>query len=204
MWVGVMDHVCNEHFWATGCCQHEPLEEGSQDKPWMEQGSAAHRALAAIVFDKRWLNQVKKFISFRTTSDLESFQNHILLYASKRMSCTPFIYKTRTLLAAIDYNLHNQRMPARNKDGHKMYKRAYNKKKVKEKKDYKYIPDLQKAILGRRLKSGTSLPHKTTIRADDPRRLGLLPSAQPPPPTSELVQKRVSRGDTAPTNPQED
>ncbi|KAG1927355.1 hypothetical protein F2P79_024293 [Pimephales promelas] len=204
------------HFWycskqASTEEEFKPLEEGSQDKPWMEQGSAAHWALAAIVFDKRWLNQAKKFINFRTTSDLESFQNHILLYASKRMSYTPFIYKTRTLLAAIDYNLHNQRMPARNKDGHKMYKRAYNKKSknwsvytVKEKKDYKYIPDLQKAILGRRLKSRTGLPRKTTIRADDPRRLGLLSSAEPPPPTSELVQKHVSRGDTAPTKPQED
>ncbi|CAM4597551.1 unnamed protein product [Leuciscus chuanchicus] len=112
MWVGVMHHVCNEHFWATGCCQHELLEEGTQDKPWMEQ--------------------------------------------------------------------------------------------VKEKKDYNYIPDLQKAVLGRRLKSGTGLPRKTILREDDPRRLGLVSSAQPPPPTSELVQKHVSRGDTAPTNPQED
>ncbi|XP_041944101.1 uncharacterized protein LOC121706417 isoform X2 [Alosa sapidissima] len=201
MWVGVMHHVRNEHFWATGCCQHEPLEEGSQDKPWMEQGSAAHRALAAIVFEKRWLNLVRKFLNFRTTSDLESFQNHILLYAAKRMSYTPFVYKTRTLLAAIDYNMHNRRVPALNKDGHKMYKKSYNKKSknwavytIKEKKEYKYIPDLQKAILGRRLKSGTGLPRKTTLRPEDPRRLGLLSSAEPSPPTSELIQRRVTRG----------
>ncbi|CAM4732660.1 unnamed protein product [Leuciscus chuanchicus] len=121
MWVGVMHHVRNEHFWATGCCQHEPLEEGSQDKLWMEQG----RKDRTITNPKNWA-----------------------------------VYT------------------------------------VKEKKEYKYIPDLQKAILGRRLKSG--LPRKTTLRADDPRRLGLLSSAQPPPPTSELVQKHVSQGDTAP------
>ncbi|CAL8293151.1 unnamed protein product [Arctogadus glacialis] len=40
---------------------------------------------------------------------LESFQNHVLMYAAKRMGYTPFVYKTRTLLAAIDYNKHNQR-----------------------------------------------------------------------------------------------
>ena len=58
--------------------------------------------------------------SHRTTSDLENFQNHILMYASKRMAYTPLVYKTRTLLAAIDYNKHNRRAPAVSKTGHKM------------------------------------------------------------------------------------
>jgi len=48
MWVGVMHHVCNEHLWATGCCQHEPLEEGSQDKPWMEQGDQIRKRTEKI------------------------------------------------------------------------------------------------------------------------------------------------------------
>ncbi|XP_076126224.1 uncharacterized protein LOC143105969 [Alosa pseudoharengus] len=65
MWVGVLHHVRDEHSWATGCCQHEPLEEGSQEKPWIEQGSAAHKALAGVVLDKRWLGLVKKFLNFR-------------------------------------------------------------------------------------------------------------------------------------------
>ena len=30
------------------------------------------------------------------------------------------IYKTQTLIAAIDYNYHNHRIPARGKDGHRM------------------------------------------------------------------------------------
>ncbi|KAK7130436.1 hypothetical protein R3I93_019927 [Phoxinus phoxinus] len=120
MWVGVLHHVSNEHSWASGFCEHEPLEEGSENKPWIIAGSAAHQALTAIVLEKRWLTQVKKFINFRTTSDLESFQNHILMYAAKRMSYTPFIYKTRTLLAAIDYNKDNRRLPAFNREGHKM------------------------------------------------------------------------------------
>ncbi|KAF1383744.1 hypothetical protein PFLUV_G00135020 [Perca fluviatilis] len=107
MWVGVLHHVRNEHSWATGFCEHEPLEEGNEDKPWINQGSAAHQALTAIVLDKR-------------TTDLESFQNHLLMYAAKRMPYTPFVYKTRTLLGAIDK--HNQRLPARNREGHKMYR----------------------------------------------------------------------------------
>ncbi|XP_065131571.1 uncharacterized protein [Paramisgurnus dabryanus] len=201
MWHGVLHHVRNQHSWATGCCEHEPLDEGSQNKPWIQQGSAAHQALTAIVLDKRWLSQVKKFINFRTTSDLESFQNHILMYAAKRFAYSPPVYKTRVLLAALDYNNHNHRLPARNKDGHKIYRRYFNKKSqiwsvytTKEKKQYSYIQDLQKAILGRRIRSGRGLPRKQMLRSDDPRRMGLL-AAVPPPPTAELVQDHIERGD---------
>jgi len=67
-----------------------------------------------------FFNYLFGYFPHRTTSDLESFQNHILMYAAKRMSYTPFVYKTRTLLAAIDYNKHNRRLPARNREGHKM------------------------------------------------------------------------------------
>ncbi|XP_063067340.1 uncharacterized protein LOC134458876 [Engraulis encrasicolus] len=209
MWIGVLHHIQNEHSWSIGECQHEPLDEASRDKPWIEPGSAAMQALTAVVLDKRWLTLVPKFLNFRTTSDLENFQNHILMYASKRMAYTPLVYKTRTLLAAIDYNKHNRRAPAVSKTGHKMYRRSYNKKSsswsvhtVKEKKQYSYIPEIQKAILARRLRSGTGLPRKIQMRPNDPRRLGLVSSAEPPPSTEELVQRHVSRGDLATHSPE--
>jgi len=43
------------------------------------------------------------------------------MYAAKRFAYSPPVYRTRVLLAALDYNNHNHRQPARNKDGHKMY-----------------------------------------------------------------------------------
>lgn len=46
-------------------------------------------------------------------------------------------------------------------------------------------------------KSGAGLPRRQTLRLDDPRRLGLLATA-PPPPTSELVQSHVVRGEGVP------
>ncbi|XP_039539661.1 uncharacterized protein LOC120487527 isoform X2 [Pimephales promelas] len=204
MWHGVLHHVRNQHSWATGCCDHEPLDESSQNKPWIQEGSAAHQALTAIVLDKRWLSQVKKFINFRTTSDFESFQNHILMYAAKRFAYSPPVYRTRVLLAALDYNNHNHRQPARNKDGHKIYRRYFNKKSkswsvytTKEKKQYSYIQDLQKSIIGRRIASGRGLPRKQTLRSDDPRRRGLLADVLPPP-TAELVQAHIERGHIPP------
>uniref|UniRef100_A0AAV2MQD2 Uncharacterized protein n=1 Tax=Knipowitschia caucasica TaxID=637954 RepID=A0AAV2MQD2_KNICA len=33
-----------------------------------------------IVLNRRWLKDVEKFLTFRTTSQLESFQNHILIF----------------------------------------------------------------------------------------------------------------------------
>ncbi|KAF0044760.1 hypothetical protein F2P81_003918 [Scophthalmus maximus] len=40
---------------------------------------------------------------------LESFQNHILMYASKRQAFTPRVYDSRVVLAALDYNFHRKR-----------------------------------------------------------------------------------------------
>ncbi|KAL7378193.1 hypothetical protein ABVT39_010029 [Epinephelus coioides] len=94
-------------------CSQEPRKE-------TEGCSPAHQALTAVVMDKHWLENVKKFLNFRTTLDLESFQNHILMYAGKRFAYSPPVYEARTLLAAIDYNYHNNRPAALNSEGNKM------------------------------------------------------------------------------------
>ncbi|XP_074513327.1 general transcription factor II-I repeat domain-containing protein 2-like [Sebastes fasciatus] len=44
-----------------------------------------------------------------STSDVESFQNHVLMYAAKRFAFSPPVYGARTLLAALDYNHVNQK-----------------------------------------------------------------------------------------------
>lgn len=58
---------------------------------------------------------------FRSTAELENFQNHILMYAAKRFSFTPPVYRARNLLAALDYNEHIDRPPLVNKDGTQRY-----------------------------------------------------------------------------------
>lgn len=84
------------------------------------------------------------------------------------------------------------------------YKRYYNKKSknwsvyaLKEAKTYAYIPELQKAILQSRIDSGRGLPRKVTLEEDDPERLGLVNTADAPPPTAELVARHLSRGTIA-------
>lgn len=54
---------------------------------------------------------------YRSTAELENFQNLILMYASKRHSYTPPVYQCRNILAALDHNGHLDRTVITNKDG---------------------------------------------------------------------------------------
>jgi hypothetical protein len=61
------------------------------------------------------------FGHFRSTAELEAFNNLILMYAGKRFSYTPPVYRARCLLAAIDNNHHLQRPTLLNKQGLERY-----------------------------------------------------------------------------------
>uniref|UniRef100_A0A1A8PZ00 Uncharacterized protein n=1 Tax=Nothobranchius pienaari TaxID=704102 RepID=A0A1A8PZ00_9TELE len=198
-WVGILHHVCNVHTWAMGNCQHDHLDD-QQGKQWIEKDSRSHKALVEIVLNKRWQKDVHKYLHFRSTALLESFQNHILMYASKRQAFSYKVYEARVLLAALDYNFHLNRPAIRNAEGQLIFKRKYNKNarrysvySLKSEKGYEYIPVLQSKIINERLARGVGMPRTRSMRDDDPRRLGLVPPIAPPP-ISELVQIQVSRG----------
>ncbi|CAL9697748.1 unnamed protein product [Knipowitschia caucasica] len=199
MWSGVLHHVTGEHEWTLGACYHGPLSD-DRDKTLIVKGSEAHEALSGIVLNERWLRDVEKFLTFRCTSELESFHNHILMYAGKRFGFSHKVYEARTFLAGLDYNHHVHRPVRRNADGEVEYKRLFNKKSrqwrlyaLRVEKDYAYI-ELQRAILQCRISSGKGMPKKMPQRHDDPLlAYGLLP-AVPRPPKEELLQTQVSRG----------
>ncbi|XP_059912256.1 uncharacterized protein LOC132461222 [Gadus macrocephalus] len=199
LWIGVLHHVCNHHTWETGSCQHDHLEY-THEKQWIERDSHSHKALVNIVLNKRWQKDVHKYLRFRSTAHLESFQNHILMYASKRQAFTPRGYDSRVLLAALDYNFHHKRQTYRTAEGQQVLRKKYNKNArryslyaLKCEKSYDYIPELQVRIVNGRVASGVGMPRKRTLRPDDPRQLGVVPPI-PPPPMSELVRTHVSRG----------
>jgi hypothetical protein len=54
---------------------------------------------------------------FRSTAELEAFNNLILMYAGKRFSYIPPVYRARCLLAAIDHNYHLERPVLLTKQG---------------------------------------------------------------------------------------
>jgi hypothetical protein len=55
--------------------------------------------------------------NFRSTGELEIFQNLILMYASMRHSYRPLAYRVRNLLAALDHNSHVERPVILNQNG---------------------------------------------------------------------------------------
>jgi hypothetical protein len=55
--------------------------------------------------------------NFRSTGELEIFQNVILMYASKRHSYRPPAYRVRNLLTALDHNSHVERPVILNQNG---------------------------------------------------------------------------------------
>ncbi|XDV33212.1 hypothetical protein PO909_003727 [Leuciscus waleckii] len=64
LWSSVLHHVTNKHEWYLGHCRHGALPE-NQDRQWLESGSKAHKELEAIVFKKRWLRDVHRYLPFR-------------------------------------------------------------------------------------------------------------------------------------------
>ncbi|CAH1266706.1 Hypp3535 [Branchiostoma lanceolatum] len=208
----MLHHVCDEHEWALGRCRHHDDEDDNEDdslsateetqkkpKTPLVPNSVAVRKLTSIALDKTWLKKVHKYLNFRTTSELESFQNHILMYASKRHAFCPPVYEARCQLAAIDYNKHLGRPDWLSKEGEAKYKRKFQKKSerwtantMKEPKKYEYISQLQGLIIRKRITSNRGMSRKQPRPENDPRRRGTL-SALPAPPTAMLVQQHRSR-----------
>ncbi|XP_038592427.1 uncharacterized protein LOC119916467 [Micropterus salmoides] len=169
LWLGIIHHVCDIPTWTMGKCQHVHLKE----KAWIQKDSRCHKALVDIILNKRWLKHVHKYLLFRSAADLEAFQNHILMYASKRFTFSPPVYEARVLLAALDYNFHRNRSTMKTAEGKEIFRRLYKKNSRRHKlyalksgKIYSYISDLQARIVKRRITSGVAMPKKKTVPAD--------------------------------------
>lgn len=65
MWLGVLRHVTGKHEWTRGKCDHGPLDESTCDKELMVPGSATDEALQQAMFNRRWLKDVAKYLTFR-------------------------------------------------------------------------------------------------------------------------------------------
>ncbi|KAK7888818.1 hypothetical protein WMY93_024378 [Mugilogobius chulae] len=163
LWTGVLHHVTGVHEWYFGACRHASLDEEAKQRSGSQKARQHIIDSSQIVLDARWLKNVPKYLSFRSTAELESFHNHILMYASKRFSFSPPVYKARIWLAGLDYNKPPQPKGTDTCRWHisvsiYLYGRLYSKRSkmwrlytIKKQKEYRYIPDLQSAILHSRL-----------------------------------------------------
>ncbi|XP_044878005.1 uncharacterized protein LOC123373205 isoform X2 [Mauremys mutica] len=163
MWCGLVHHVVNEHQWASGNgiiegrCKHGPQMD-EREKEWLEKGSKPHTEMCRIILDKKFLRNIPYFLQFRSTFDLEQFQQHVHMYAPKRFEYTYTVYRARCFLAAIDYNMHLNRQTMHNQQNQLIYRRIYHRKSgrwtlvpKKENKHYVYTDDIMEEIFQRRL-----------------------------------------------------
>ncbi|XP_038592417.1 uncharacterized protein LOC119916460 isoform X3 [Micropterus salmoides] len=180
LWLGITQHVCDTSTWTNGRCQHGYLKER---KAWIQKDSRCHKALVDIVLSKRWLKDVHKYLRFRSTADLEAFQNHVLMYVSKRFTFSPPVYEAKVLLAALDYNFHRNRPTMKTAEGKEIFRRLYKKNSRRYNlyalKSEKIISELQARILKRRITSGEGMPRRKTVLPADVQQLLVIKEEVP-------------------------
>ncbi|XP_071152334.1 uncharacterized protein [Mytilus edulis] len=166
----------------------------------MVKGSDAHKALRSIVMDARLIKNIPYYLNCRSTSDLESFQNLILAYTSKRHAYTPPVYQVRNRLAALDHNIHVGRPSLTKNDGTPRWRRGFNKKssrwsvqEIKEKKRYPHLSDVIHSILTARLNDEVGMNRNVVLEADGPRSIKRNIAPIPPPPTQQIALEQKAR-----------
>ncbi|XP_055999261.1 uncharacterized protein LOC125649364 [Ostrea edulis] len=136
----------------------------------------------------------------RSTAELETFNNLILMYCGKRFAFSPPVYRARSQLAALDYNNNVDRMVKRNLDGTVQQHRTFNKKSgrwsvtpVKVEKSYRHVDIIMERVVAARLNDQEGMSQSVVFDIDDPRRLSRTIAPIDPKPTTELLEEKVSR-----------
>ncbi|XP_052223110.1 uncharacterized protein LOC127839007 isoform X2 [Dreissena polymorpha] len=193
--VAVLNHTANVHRWILGECDNEALDEDQDrgNKQWLDPTGHEIVALEKVVRDTRFLGNLYHYTTCQTTSELESFHNHLLMYASKRQAYT-------CQLAAIDYMQHLDRPYKKDANGELCYKRKFSKRgnkwtvyPVKVTKAYSYIEKLMVAAVNEYCIGQKRIYHPIKRQSGDPRNIASTIASIEPPPTAEHVAKRKSR-----------
>ncbi|CAH3027119.1 unnamed protein product, partial [Porites evermanni] len=189
-WISLLHHVCNQHEWADGHCDHKPITEENHQLPWFDRRSKEFEALQKIILDPDLLESFKYYTRFRHTGALERANSLSLMYASKRIS---YILQTRKQLAAIDWNYHLDIPEQEDVLGEVAVTQKYNQrtkswnvKIVKQAKDYGYIWMLLAKVFHLRVEDNENMQRAVPMEADDPRRIAPSIAVVPPPPSREL------------------
>ena len=61
----MLHHVCDEHEWCGGKCDHSALQREDIDKEPMMKGSPPHQALKHIALNSAWLESMPYYVRFR-------------------------------------------------------------------------------------------------------------------------------------------
>lgn len=63
----MLRHVCGEHEWALGRCEHEAQDDAADNtgRKYLAKDSKALPALRKIVLDPKWLQTLHSYVRFR-------------------------------------------------------------------------------------------------------------------------------------------
>jgi hypothetical protein len=64
MWIGLLHHICNEHEWIGGECEHV---EGEHDEslPWFDRRDKDFVELQKVIINPELLGSFKYYTRFR-------------------------------------------------------------------------------------------------------------------------------------------
>ncbi|XP_071819789.1 uncharacterized protein [Apostichopus japonicus] len=211
IFLSLLHHIVDEHQWllsidgTPGECSHHHLGDDDHSKPYLKKGSPSHEALRSVTLKKQFLNSLPYYKNFKHTGSLESFHNHMLMYANKRCAYSYDGYVTRMLLAAIDHNYHIERAYDSTADGKPMYRAKYSKRskqwapqKVKVPKDFGYIPELMKTVFLLRQENQCHLSARVVLPEYHPKNIKPNIGSAPKPSMSVLLAQYQSRFASSP------
>ena len=158
-WMSCIYHITDVHSWNGELmvhCEHADIDD-HDDVCWLEIESPAHKAMKAVVLDKKLLTDIVKLSDYCHTGALEVYHSMLLKYAPKRLHFNYAGMQTRLQLAAMDHNYNVDRKLAKDKEGNPLVRQAYTKAKkqwilrnVYEGKEYSYLSDIMRHIVQRR------------------------------------------------------
>ncbi|XP_063967369.1 uncharacterized protein LOC135157003 isoform X2 [Lytechinus pictus] len=200
MWQSLTHHICDVHSWNSADkyhrCAHDELDPQRKFK-WLTPGSAAHKALQEILFDKNLTDAIGHITKACHTGELESFHNMLLKYCPKRKHYHYAGMQARLQLAVLDHNHNTARKPAVIKKGPRKGEQKvalkYSKrtkewvaKLMKEKKDYSYLVEILENIL--KMRSG-EIEVETVVLPELPKNVAPTPR----PSKEEVMARKYTR-----------
>ena len=178
-----------------------PSGSVGDDKPVLQYGSDAYRALRDIVLDGVLLDDMCYCADYLHTYEIESFNALRLKYSPKRSAFSYATMVTTSMVAALDHNYHLRRQYRVKGDGTPMLHRKFNPRTkreyvsgVKQVKDFPYVqPTL--ALVHKFAGAPDSVPAEFTSADFDPATIAptIRGLAATDTPSSILLEQQVSR-----------
>ncbi|XP_057308719.1 uncharacterized protein LOC130647027 [Hydractinia symbiolongicarpus] len=153
-WLSLLCHVKNKHKWESNKiyhkCEHSKLSKLEQrSKKWLMEGAPAYKALESVVRAKSLLRDLKYFVEFKHTGNLEVYHSLYNKYCPKRLHFSFAGMIARSQLAVLDFNAGAGSSHAQTSSGEHRYKQQYSRitdswvvKKVYTEKQRSYVEDI--------------------------------------------------------------